>query len=381
MLALTFLFLKKEVKDLNQLYLLFAHYDVSANICQQYYVRCAYINFEEKQMNHKSTLADVAQESGVSAITVSRYLRSPEKVAKLTGEKIKSAIDRLGYVPNLAAQALASSSSNVIGVLIPSLSNAVFSDVVTGLYEALQGTSYNIQFAHTSYSEKDEEQAIRMFRAQNPAALIIAGVDQSKVSRQLLEDLNCPIVQIMDMCEEPIDSIIGFSHFNAAKDAIEKLIILGHKKIAFMGARMDPRTQKRLLGYREAMSNAGLLDESLISTNKDHSSLALGAEMLSDLLDKKNKFDAIFCNNDDLAIGALFECNRRGISVPEDLGICGFNNFAMSEAAHPKVSTVETHRYEMGKLAGEHLLQRFKKPSTPPIKLDLGFNFLHRASI
>ena len=332
-------------------------------------------------MNQKSTLADVAQVSGVSAITVSRYLRSPEKVAKLTGEKIKTAIDQLGYVPNLAAQALASSTSSVIGVLIPSLSNAVFSDVVTGLYEALQGTPYNIQFAHTSYSEKDEEQAIRMFRAQNPAALIIAGVDQSNTSRQLLEELNCPVIQIMDMCEDPVDSIIGFSHFHAAKDAVEKLILLGHKKIAFMGARMDPRTQKRLLGYREAMAQAGLLEEDLISTNNDHSSLALGAEMLSDLIDKKANFDAIFCNNDDLAIGALFECNRRGIKVPEDIGICGFNNFAMSEAAYPKVSTVETHRYEMGKLAGEHLLQRFKKPSTPPIKLDLGFDFLHRASI
>jgi LacI family gluconate utilization system Gnt-I transcriptional repressor len=332
-------------------------------------------------MNQKTTLADVAQESGVSSITVSRYLRSPEKVARLTGDKIKTAIDKLGYVPNLAAQALASSSSNVIGVLIPSLSNAVFSDVVTGLYEALQGTPYNIQFAHTSYSEKDEEQAIRMFRAQNPAALIIAGVDQSETSKQILEELNCPVIQIMDMCEDPIDSIIGFSHFHAAKDAVDKLIFLGHKKIAFMGARMDPRTQKRLLGYKEAMAESGLLEDSLISTNRDHSSLALGAEMLSDLLDKKTNLDAVFCNNDDLAIGALFECNRRGISVPEDLGICGFNNFAMSEAAHPQVSTVETHRYEMGKLAGEHLLQRFKKPSTPSIKLDLGFDFLHRKSI
>jgi LacI family gluconate utilization system Gnt-I transcriptional repressor len=332
-------------------------------------------------MNQKSTLADVAQESGVSAITVSRYLRSPEKVAVPTGEKIKAAIDKLGYVPNLAAQALASSSSKVIGVLIPSLSNAVFSDVVTGLYDALQGTHYNIQFAHTSYSEKDEEHAIRMFRAQNPAALIIAGVDQSKITRQLLEDFNCPIVQIMDMCDEPVDSIIGFSHFHAAKDAVEKLIHLGHQSIAFMGARMDPRTQKRLSGYREAMTQAGLLDEQLISTNQNHSSMALGAVMLSDLLDKQSKFDAVFCNNDDLAIGALFECNRRGIKVPEDLGICGFNNFAMSEAAHPKVSTVETHRYEMGKKAGEHLLQRFNKPSTAPVKLDLGFNFLHRESL
>ena len=135
----------------------------------------------------KIRLTEVAKLAGVSPITASRFFRNPEALSLSKRERVDSAVKELGYVPNLAARALASHRTEVIGVVIPSLTNNVFADVLRGIYDSSEGSRYTIQLANTRYSILQEEKLLRLFRAQKPAGLIVTGINQTAESRTILE--------------------------------------------------------------------------------------------------------------------------------------------------------------------------------------------------
>src|SRR5947208_6674258 len=188
----------------------------------------------------KIRLTEVAKLAGVSPITASRFFRNPQTVSAGKRVRVESAAKELGYVPNLAARALASQRTEVIGVLIPSLTNNVFSDVLRGIYDALDGSRYSIQLANTRYSILQEEKLLRLFLAQKPAGLIVTGIDQTPESRSIMELVDCPIVQIMETGPDPIDMMIGFSHAEACRAALSHLLAPGLRRIGFHGAHMEP---------------------------------------------------------------------------------------------------------------------------------------------
>src|SRR5581483_730105 len=200
----------------------------------------------------KIRLTEVAKLAGVSPITVSRFFRTPEALTAGKRVRVESAARELGYEPNLAARALASQRTEVIGVLIPSLTNNVFSDVLRGIYDAFDGSRYSIQLANTRYSVLQEERLLRLFLMQKPAGLIVTGLDQTAESRAIIQAADCPVVQIMEFGTDPIDMMVGFSHVEACYAAISHLIAQDCRRIGFIGARMDPRVQRRLQGYQNA---------------------------------------------------------------------------------------------------------------------------------
>src|SRR5438067_8290706 len=264
----------------------------------------------------KIRLAEVAELAGVSPITASRFFRNPEALSIGKRVRVESAAKELGYVPNLAARALASQRTEVIGVLIPSLTNNVFSDVLRGIYDALDRSRYSIQLANTRYSILQEEKLLRVFLAQKPAGLIVTGIDQTAESRAILESMNCPVTQIMEIGDSPVDMMVGFSHYDAARAAISHILGQGYRRIGFLGARMDPRVQRRFEGYRDAIKGASLFDPNLVVTTSVPTTVTLGGTLFADLLARTSDIDAVFCVNDDLALGVLFECRRRQMSVP-----------------------------------------------------------------
>ncbi|MBS1165330.1 MAG: LacI family DNA-binding transcriptional regulator [Proteobacteria bacterium] len=328
----------------------------------------------------KVTLADVGRVANVSAITVSRALRKPEMVSPKLRQRIEEIVEQLGYVPDPVARALASDRTDVIGVLIPSVTNSVFADVLRGIYAGVEGSPFSVQFGNTRYSVLEEERLLRVFLSQRPAGLIVSGIDQSETSRALLMQARCPVVQIMEMGPAPVDMMVGFSHFDAAYDATRHLIAGGYQRIAFLGARMDPRTQRRLEGYTQAVKEAGLFDEGLIITTPRASTVGLGCQLLSDLMARTQKIDAIFCNNDDLALGVLFECQRRRIAVPDEIGLCGFNDLEMMAVANPPITSVRTFRQEMGRRAVEMVLARIAGKDVPQPVVDLRYELMPRLS-
>lgn len=328
----------------------------------------------------KIRLAEVAKLAGVSPITASRFFRNPEALSPARRERVASAAEQLGYVPDLAARALASRRTEVIGVLIPSLTNNVFTDVLRGIYDGSGSSRYSIQLTNTHYSLLEEEKLLRLFKAQRPAGLVVTGINQTKESRAVLESMECPIVQIMEIGPDPVDMMVGFSHNDAAYAAISHLIALGYRRIGFLGARMDPRVQRRLEGYTEAMKAASLYDPRLVMTTPVPTSVTMGGTLFSDLLMRAPDMEAVFCINDDLALGTLFECQRRRIQVPQDLAIVGFNDFEYMASAVPPLSSVRTNRYEMGKIAITMVMDAIagNRPAAPVI--DLGFELMVRRS-
>jgi LacI family gluconate utilization system Gnt-I transcriptional repressor len=211
-------------------------------------------------MAKRPTLIDVGIEAGVSAITVSRALRNPDKVSDSMRRKVNAAVKKLGYAPNPAASALASRRSNVIGVLVPSFSNSVFADVLDGIYSGLEGSNYSIQIGNIQYSPLTEERLIPDFLNLRPAGIIVSGVDQTNAATNLLKNAGCPLVQVMDICTDPIDMVVGFSHYQGAVSAVDHMIAQGFTRIGFLGAQMDSRTQKRMAGYRSSLEANGLYD-------------------------------------------------------------------------------------------------------------------------
>ncbi len=328
----------------------------------------------------RPTIADVARLAGVSAITVSRALREPDRVSEDLRRQIGAAVAELGYVPDPNARALASSRADVIGVLVPSLTNSVFAEVVRGIYDGLADRRFQIQMGNTHYSGLEEERLLQVFLGQRPAALIVAGRDQTPAARKLLADAGCPVVQIMDIDDEPLDMMIGFSHFEGGRTATEHMIARGYRRIGFIGARMDPRSQRRLAGYRAAMEAAGLHDTRLVTTTPIPSSVSMGGELLRDALARVPTLDGVFCNNDDLALGVLFECQRAALDVPRRIGICGFNDLEMMRVAYPPLTSIRTHRYDIGRRAVGLVLARLAGEDCGPTPIDVGFDLKPRES-
>jgi LacI family gluconate utilization system Gnt-I transcriptional repressor len=195
-----------------------------------------------------------------------------------------------------------------------------------------------------------------------------------------MEAVECPIVQIMEIGPNPIDMMIGFSHAEACRAAISHLFAQGCRRIGFLGARMDPRVQRRFDGYLSTMKEASLHDPRLVVTTPLPTSVTLGGALLADLLAKAPDTDAVFCANDDLALGVLFECRRRQISVPEQMAIVGFNDLEFMASAVPTLTSVRTNRYEMGRDAAMMVIEAIegRRPEKPVV--DLGFKVMERQS-
>lgn len=329
----------------------------------------------------RPTLVDVAREAGVSAITVSRTIRSPELVSERARKRVESAIERLGYIPDPAASALASKTTSTIGLLVPSLTNNVFTDVLRGVYDAIENTRYFIQIGNFRYSALKEEALIGNFLSQKPAGLVISGMDQTDAAQEMLKRAPCPVVQIMDAGSRAVDMSVGFRHAQAAEDAVEHLLVCGYRRPGFLGARMDPRAQRRLVGFRNACGRAGALDERRMVTTQHPSSVGVGRQLFELLLSQAPDTDAVLCNNDDLAVGTLMEARRRNIAVPEDLGICSFNDVEMARHMVPSLTAVSTPRHEIGSRAIEMILAEIAEPgSVTERQIDLGYRLEIRES-
>ena len=265
-------------------------------------------------------------------------------------------------------------------MLIPSVTNNVFSDVLSGLYDSVAGTPFYVQLGNTRYRPEVEEELIRIFLSQRPAGLIVAGIDQSETARGLLERAECPVVQIMEYAPDPVDMLVGFSHRAAARAATEHLLTQGYAAPAFLGARMDPRSERRLAGFRDALAAAGLSSEARELTTPEPSSVRLGGELFDRQRARLPETDAVFCNNDDLALGAQFAAQRAGLTVGPEIGICGFNDLEVMASAYPAITSVKTRRREMGEMAARLVLERIANDDCPRQIVNLDWEVIARSS-
>jgi LacI family transcriptional regulator, gluconate utilization system Gnt-I transcriptional repressor len=330
----------------------------------------------------RTTLSDVARAAGVSPSTVSRALRGERAVDPALIERVRAVSDMLGYVPDPAARALASQRSDHVGILIPLLSNALFVDLLDAAQTSFRAAGYQTLMGVTHYKSSEEEQLLREQLLHRPAGLLVTGLDHNPATRQLMARSQVPCVHLMDLPASDGEALycVGFRQTDAGAAMTRHLLASGRRRIAFAAAQLDPRVMQRLYGWRHALQEAGAFDPTLEFLNPAPSSLALGGLMFEQIMQQRPAVDAIFFCNDDLAQGALMAALRRGVSVPQQVAIAGFNDLTGSDQMLPTLTTVRTPRARIGQAAAEMLLtlMRGEEPAQP--QLDLGFEIVLRQS-
>ena len=300
------------------------------------------------------TLRDVSEASGVSEMTVSRVLRNRGDVSEATRERVLDAARRLGYVPNKIAGALASQRVNLVGVIIPSLSNMVFPEVMTGISEVLDGTDLQPVVGVTNYLPEREEAVLYEMLSWRPTGIIIAGLEHGEVGRAMLAASGIPVVEIMDIDGTPVDSAVGISHRRAGRQMAEAILAAGYRRIAFLGTQMpnDHRARKRLEGFEEALGKAGvqLVDREYYSGG---SALLKGREMTEAVLKRRPDVDFLYYSNDMIGAGGLLYCLDKGLDVPGKIGLAGFNGVELLDGLPRRLATMDACRLEIGRKAAE----------------------------
>ena len=326
------------------------------------------------------TLADVAQAAGVSPITVSRALRGERAVAQDLCDRVHAAVAALGYVPDPAARALASSRSSHVAVLIPKLSNTLFVELLDAVQISLVPAGYQTLIGVTHYDAGEEEAVLRSVLAHRPAGLIVTGRDRSAAAAALIEGSGVPCVHVMEVASVPGSYSVGFSQREAGRAITQHLLDGGRRHVVYVAAQLDPRTLERGEGYVEALVQAGLSDRVRRVLIAEPSSMALGGVLLERVLNETPDTDAIFFCNDDLAQGALLAALRLGVAVPGCVAVAGFNDLPGSDQMVPALTTVATPRREIGLQAAQMLMKLMRKQPVEQPNMDLGFQVVRRAS-
>jgi LacI family gluconate utilization system Gnt-I transcriptional repressor len=296
----------------------------------------------KRRSSGRITLSDVAKAAGVSPITASRALRGERGVAPELADRVRAAVQQLGYVPDPAARALASQRSVQVPVLVPLLSNALFVDVLDAVHRVLFPLGYQALIGVTHYDPQEEEQLLRTYLAHRPAGLLVTGFDRTENARQMIAASGVPCVHLMEVTAAAGVYCAGFSQHDAGYAMAEHLLQRGYRHIAFAAAQLDPRTLQRAEGYRRCLKNAGVYDAKLEILSPEPSSIRLGATLLEEIVRTRPQVDAIFFCNDDLAQGGLLAAQRLGIAVPAQVAIAGFNDLAGSDQMVPPLTTVRT---------------------------------------
>ncbi|AXI57150.1 HTH-type transcriptional regulator GntR (plasmid) [Pseudoseohaeicola sp. NH-UV-7] len=300
------------------------------------------------------TLRDVSEASGVSEMTVSRVLRNRGDVSDATRERVLAAAKQLGYVPNKIAGALASQRVNLVAVIIPSLSNMVFPEVLTGINQVLEDTPLQPVVGVTDYLPEKEEQVLYEMLSWRPSGVIIAGLEHSDAARAMLENAGIPVVEIMDVDGRPVDAMVGISHRRAGREMAQAILKAGYQHIGFMGTKMplDHRARKRFEGFTEALAKAGveIEDRAFYSGG---SALVKGREMTQQMLERSPDLDFLYYSNDMIGAGGLLYLLEQGIDIPGQIGLAGFNGVELLQGLPRKLATMDACRLEIGRAAAK----------------------------
>ncbi|MEE4890290.1 LacI family DNA-binding transcriptional regulator [Pseudomonas alliivorans] len=327
----------------------------------------------------RPTLNEVARLAAVSPITASRALRGVATVAPELVEKVRAAAQSLGYVANPAARALASSCSQTVVVLVPSLSNQLFIETLEAIQDVLRPRGLDVVIGNYHYSPEEEETLLRNHLVNRPRGILLTGFDRTPASHQMLEASGIPCVHMMELDPRQGAYSVGFSQEQAGAQAALHLLGRGRTRLAYVAAQLDTRVLQRGAGFRQVLEYAGRFDAQLQVTTPLPSSIGLGGELFARLLNEHPDVDGIFFCNDDLAQGASLEALRLGIAIPQRVSLVGFNDLPGSAHMVPRLTSIRTPRQEVGQRAAQ-LLLGLLDGVPQQARVDLGFELVLRES-
>ncbi len=319
-------------------------------------------------------LTDVAAAAGVAPMTVSRVLNNPAQVAPDTAERVRQAIERLGYVPNLLAGGLSSRRSRIIAAIVPTIESPIFAASLRTFNATMDAAGYHVVLALSGYDPHNEEALLAALLGRRPDGLLLTGHDHTAGTRRHLQGIGVPVVEIWDMTAEPADMVVGFDHYATGAAVAAFFRERGYRRFGVIAAD-DPRALQRRAGFVAGLPDGGLcLDRCLPAP----ATMAGGRAMVAELSLPAEPM-ALYCSSDLSAAGAVIEAGVRGIAVPGQLAVCGFGDLEIGRALHPSISTISVDGAEIGRVAARNLLLRLSGQPAPRV-VSVPFQVLPRAS-
>ena len=325
-------------------------------------------------------LDDVARLAGVSTATVSRALNRPQLVSGRLRRGIEEAIETLGYVPHGAARALAGRRSHTMGAIIPTIDNAIFARGIQALQNTLFARGFTLLLASSDYDLDRELRAARRLVERGVDGVLLVGDVHRPALFTLLRDRHVPYVETWVHVSDADHPCIGFDNRAATSRVVDYLVNLGHRRIAMIAGitRDNDRARERVEGARDALAAHGLHlpPEWLLERPYEVSD---GRAAMAELMGIAQPPTAVVCGNDVLALGAIFECGSRGIAVPAQVSITGFDDLDIAAQVNPALTTMRVPSEEMGRSAARYLLDCLDNRQ-PPVRTRLEVNLVERAT-
>lgn len=320
------------------------------------------------------TLREVAKEAGVSVITASRALGNPEVVSEATIERVRLAVQKTGYIPNLLAGGLKSQRSMTVAALVPVISVPQFLPTVQVLTEELDRAGYQLILGQTGYDRSREAKLLDTMISRRVDGIVVAGLLGASAPGEQIRRLGIPVVETWDITERPLDMVVGFSLLKVGSAVAGYFLEKGWKRVGIATAN-DERAMRRRDGFLSVFGR-----EVPTAVVPAPSSVELGRRACRELLEKNPGLQAIFCSSDALGEGVLIEARVRGLRVPEDLAICGFGDADFSAHLQPSLTSVRVDGAGIGRHAARMLLERLQGGSGGDKVLDTGFTIIERQS-
>ncbi|MHC1720210.1 MAG: LacI family DNA-binding transcriptional regulator [Clostridiaceae bacterium] len=313
------------------------------------------------------SIKDVAKEANVSIATVSRVLNNIDVVNEDTKQRVKDAIQKLGYRPNIVARSLKTQKTRTLGIIIPDISNQFYPEIVRGAEDVANIYNYNVMLCNTDLDKEKEIEYLRILKEKMSDGVIYMSNSMSEDVYKVMEELNLSAVLIENSDPSGKISSVSIDNETAAFDGVSFLIKKGNKKIAYIGTDKDYKNLSalRYKGYEKALKKNKIAiegDRICFSGGKAKD----GYLCMGRILDN-TEVDAVFCTGDEIAMGAINCLRERGIKVPEQVDVIGFDNIYSSDIFYPKLTTVAQPMYDMGSVGMRMLIKKINNEE-PEVK-------------
>jgi LacI family transcriptional regulator, gluconate utilization system Gnt-I transcriptional repressor len=326
-----------------------------------------------------ANIGEIARLAGVSPATVSRVINTPAIVSDATVERVRAAIERTGYVPNLIAGGLASRRTGLIAIVVPSIVNSIFNDTIEAMTGALAQAGYQVLLALSGYEAQDVGGMLAAILGRRPDGIILTGLAGQPSLRRRLQDTGVPVIETWELTSTPVDMAVGFSHSRIGADMGNFLLARRYKR-PFLISADGPRAAARREGLCAVLRKKGL------PIPRCHlvpmpSTTRHGRESISAFLDSGGKADVIVCSSDWLALGVIIEARRRGLRIPQDLAVIGFGNLDFAADLDPALTTVHIDGAAIGRRSAELLVLRAQGQTPKQRVIDVGATVIERDSL
>ncbi len=306
------------------------------------------------------TIRDLAKQANVSVSTVSRVLNKKPDVNTETRKRIEKAIEDLGYSPNIVARGLVLKKSSVIGFIVPDIMNPSFPELARGVVSRARSFGYSVMFFDTNHDEKVEKEALRLLQSKQVDGIILSFNKTNRKELAKLKKRGFPVVQIYRKSSETAISTIALDNEGSGYKAARYLTKMGHRRIGHITTGYNSQSgRERLAGFKKGLNEAGIvLSEKLVAEGEN--TAKSGTACMKKLLKLKERPTAVFASHDIMAVGAYQAIYEAGLNIPEDISVVGHDNLPVSLLVHPKLTTIDTFKDNLGQAGIDLLMEEIE---------------------